>query len=154
KNQIAVIGHGQHQLPLEYSLRMKSIEHVEEFIYIFNNGNFKFLNNDETFLKNAAKKIKTSGVYVAPTLIIFNMILQYLDDGKFAKLKASVEGNYLSPAEFEKWLTEKNHYRADFKNNDLGGVDAFTLFNNYYEWMKKFTKILYENDVPLLTGTD
>ena len=154
KNQIAVIGHGQHQLPLEYSLRMKSIEHVEEFIYIFNNGNFKFLNNDETFLNNAAKKIKTSGVYVAPTLIIFNMILQYLDDGKFAKLKASVEGNYLSPAEFEKWLTEKNHYRADFKNNDLGGVDAFTLFNNYYEWMKKFTKILYENDVPLLTGTD
>lgn len=154
KYNIPVIGHGQHHLPLEFSLRMKSIEHVEEFIYIFNNGDFKYLNNDVDFLNNSAKQIKNSGLYVAPTLVIFEMITQYLEDSKFSDLKESHEAKYLNHSQFNEWLTDKNQYRADFKGKDLGGVDALILFNNYFEWMKKFTKILHDNCVPLLTGSD
>lgn len=154
KYNIPVIGHGQHTLPLEFTLRMKSIEHVEEFIYIFNKSDFKYLNNDINFLNNSAKQIKNSGVYVAPTLVIFDMITQYLEDSKFSDLKESHEAKYLNQSQYNEWLTDKNQYRADFKGKDLGGVDALTLFNNYFEWMKKFTEILNDHGVPLLTGSD
>lgn len=154
KYNIPVIGHAEHNLPLEFSLRMKSIEHVEEFVYIFNKTDFKYLNNDAVFLDNAAKQIKNSGVYVAPTLVIFEMITQYLVDSKFSNLKVNHEAKYLTHSQYKEWLTDKNHYRADFKGKNLGGVDALTLFNNYFEWMKKFTKILQDRGVPLLTGSD
>jgi hypothetical protein len=32
------VGHAQRALPLEYSLRMKSIEHIEEFVYLSKEG--------------------------------------------------------------------------------------------------------------------
>jgi cytosine/adenosine deaminase-related metal-dependent hydrolase len=60
KAKIEVVGHGQRKLPLEYSLRMKSIAHIEEFMYIFNEEQ----RDSIAYLRKAAKEIKTSGVYV------------------------------------------------------------------------------------------
>lgn len=164
KHNITVIGHGQHNLPLEYSLRMKSVEHVEEFIYIFQDGNVyekvdnfensKILVNDIDYLNSAAKQIKESGLYVAPTLVIFEMILQYLDEEKFAELQKHPESNYLTRGEYEKYLTEKNHYRAELMGIKIVGIDSDEFFKNFFIWMKKFTKILNEHQVPLLTGSD
>ncbi|NMH89075.1 M61 family metallopeptidase [Flavivirga algicola] len=164
KHNVIVIGHGQHNLPLEYSLRMKSIEHVEEFIYIFQEGNVyekvdnfedsKILINDIEYLNNAAKEIKESGLYVAPTLVIFEMILQYFDEAKFAELQKHLESNYLTRGEYEKYLTEKNHYRAELLGKKIVGIDSDEFFENFFVWMKKFTKILNEHQVPLLTGSD
>ncbi|WP_152286616.1 M61 family metallopeptidase [Flavicella marina] len=164
KHNVTVIGHGQHNLPLEYSLRMKSIEHVEEFIYIFQEGNVyenvdnfensKILIHDKKYLNNAAKQIKESGIYVAPTLVIFEMILQYFDDQKFEALQKHPESNYLTRGEYQKYLTEKNHYRVQLKDIQIVGIDSDIFFQNFYDWMKKFTKILNEHEVPLLTGSD
>ncbi|WP_189362188.1 M61 family metallopeptidase [Algibacter mikhailovii] len=164
KHDITVIGHGQHNLPLEFSLRMKSIEHVEEFIYIFQEGNVyenvdlfensKILIHDIDYLNKAARQVKESGVYVAPTLVIFEMILQYLDEEKFALLQKHPKSNYLTRGEYEKYLTEKNHYRADLKGIQIVGIDSDLFFENFFDWMKKFTKILNEHQVPLLTGSD
>ena len=158
KYKLDVIGHAQHNLPLEYSLRMKSIEHVEEFIYIFNTpDNYKYLNNDKAFLNKKAKQIKASGVYVAPTLVIFEMITQYLDEVKFSKLKTNAQAKYLPNKDSIYWLSDENHYRADFaggKDNIGLGMRPLDFFNSYYEWMKTFTKILSDHDVPLLSGSD
>lgn len=158
KYKLDVIGHAQHNLHLEYSLRMKSIEHVEEFIYIFNTPNdYKFLNNDKAFLNKKAKQIKASGIYVAPTLVIFEMITQYLDEDKFSKLKANIQAKYLPTKDSTYWLSDENHYRADFakgKDNVGLGMNPLDFFNSYYEWMKTFTKILSDHDVPLLSGSD
>jgi len=158
KQKIDVIGHGQHNLPLEYSLRMKSIEHIEEFIYIFNTtDDFKYLNNNKDFLNNAAQQIKNSGIYVAPTLVIFEMITQYLDEGRFAKLQKNDNAKYLPAKDSIYWLSDKNHYRADFAGGkDIVGLGMKPLdfFNSYFEWMKTFTKILSDHDIPLLSGSD
>ncbi|MGN7515286.1 MAG: M61 family metallopeptidase [Allomuricauda sp.] len=155
---IPVIGHAQHNLPLEFSLRMKSIEHVEEFIYIFNTSeDFTYLNHDLDFLNAAARQVKDSGVYVAPTLVIFEMITQYLDEEKFTELKANDLAKYLPEKDAMYWLSDENHYRADFANGkdriDLG-MDPLEFFESYYEWMKVFTKILSNHDVPMLSGSD
>lgn len=158
KYKLEVIGHAQHNLPLEYSLRMKSIEHVEEFIYVFNTpDNYKYLNNDKAFLNKKAKQIKASGVYIAPTLVIFEMITQYLDEAKFSKLKANIQAKYLPTKDSIYWLSDENHYRADFaggKDNVGLGMDPLDFFYSYYKWMKTFTKILSDHDVPLLSGSD
>ena len=158
KQKIDVIGHGQHNLPLEYSLRMKSIEHVEEFIYIFNTTeDFKYLNNNTAFLNNAAQQIKNSGIYVAPTLVIFEMITQYLDERKFSELQKNEEAKYLPAKDSIYWLSDKNHYRADFAGGKdvVGlGMDPLDFFNSYFKWMKTFTKILSDHGVPLLSGSD
>lgn len=164
KHDVTVIGHGQHNLPLEYSLRMKSIEHVEEFIYIFQEGNVyenvdnfensKILVHDIEYLNKAAKQIKESGIYIAPTLVIFEMILEYFDEEKFAALQKHSESNYLSRGEYDKYLTEKNHYRAELMGIQIVGVDSDKFFASFFDWMKKFTKILNDHEVPLLTGSD
>jgi len=155
---IDVIGHAQHNLPLEYSLRMKSIEHVEEFIYIFNTSDdIKYLNNDEEFLNNVAQEIKNSGIYVAPTLVIFEMITQYLDENKFSKLQKNDVSKYLPAKDSTYWLSDKNHYRTDFANGeDIAGLgmDPLDFFNSYFKWMKTFTKILSDHGIPLLSGSD
>lgn len=57
KAGIPVIGHAQRDLPLEYSLRLKPIAHVEEFMYIFS----KEQQVDDRFLQQAAKQVKESG---------------------------------------------------------------------------------------------
>jgi predicted metalloprotease with PDZ domain len=158
KQKIDVIGHGQHNLPLEYSLRMKSIEHVEEFIYIFNTTeDFKYLNNNTVFLNNAAQQIKNSGIYIAPTLVIFEMITQYLDERKFSQLQKNDEAKYLPAKDSIYWLSDKNHYREDFAGGKdmVGlGMDPLDFFTSYFKWMKTFTKILSDHDVPLLSGSD
>ena len=158
KHHIPVIGHAQHNLPLEYSLRMKSIEHMEEFIYIFNTSDdFKYLNNDLDFLNAVAKQVKDSGIYVAPTLVIFEMITQYLDAEKFTELKANGLAKYLPKEDAAYWLSDENHYRANFVTGadkiDLG-MEPLDFFKSYFKWMKTFTKILSDHEVPMLSGSD
>jgi len=153
-NGIDVIGHAQRKLPLEYSFRMKSIEHVEDFIYIFNGDeNYSYLNNDIIKLNSVAEQAKISGVYVAPTLVVFDYITQSMDDEKFAMQQKSALVKYLTPAERPEWLTEENPYRK-LKSREFDGVPTPKLFRDYLTWMKKFTRILSDHGVPLLTGSD
>ena len=77
-NNIKIVGHGQRKLPLEYSLRMKSIAHVEEFMNIFSKEDLI----DDKKLISYAKEIKNQGVYISPTLGIYDMIMNYADDSK------------------------------------------------------------------------
>jgi predicted metalloprotease with PDZ domain len=153
-NGVDIIGHAQRKLPLEYSLRMKSIEHVEEFIYI-NNGdeNYSYLNNDIADLNKAAEQVKISGIYLAPTLVTFDYVNQVMNDEKFRTQQKSPLVKYLTPAERPEWLTEENPYRK-IRKRKFDGVLAPVLFGDYLTWMNKFTKILSDHGVPFLTGSD
>jgi hypothetical protein len=153
-NNVQVVGHAQRALPLEYSLRMKSIEHIEEFVYLSkDNESDAYLKQDSSGLKKLALQLKTSGIYIGTTLVGFEFITNCLDDKKFAVLQNSSLVKYLAKEERDGFLTEKNDYRK-LRHREFDGVKAATLFNNYFIWMKHFAGILSANNVGLLTGSD
>ncbi|WP_235015713.1 amidohydrolase family protein [Aquimarina sp. AU58] len=147
KYNIPVIGHGQRKLPLEYSLRMKSIAHIEEFMNIFNTSQ----KADTAYLRQAAIQIKTSGVYVSPTLGVFEMISRYADDKKFEILKKSEELKYLPEAYAAYCTSDSIHYRT---NTWFTAPESLIRLDKELQWQKKFTKILNDEEVFLLAGSD
>ncbi len=144
---IPVIGHGQRKLPLEYSLKMKSIAHIEEFMNIFSSEQ----KGDTIYLKQAAIKIKESGVYVSPTLGIFEMISRYADDEKFEILKRNDEIKYLPEKYAAYCMSDSTHYRT---NSWFTAPESLIRLQNELEWQQRFTKILSNEKVPLLAGSD
>lgn len=146
-HQIDVVGHAQHHLPLEYSLRMKSIEHVEEFMYILNDDQKKSI----AYQHRAAEEVKASGAYVAPTLGIFEMIMRYADDKKHHLLKEGNELKYLPEAYADFWLSDSINYR---KNDWFTTEESLIRLERELQWQKEFTKILFDYKVPLLAGSD
>ena len=154
KNGIPIIGHAQRNLPLEYSLRMKSIEHVEEFLYISTDDSGKKLyKEDLAELSRVALQLKQTDIYIGSTLVVFDFINQCLDDKKFAELQKHELVKYLPKQERANFLTEKNDYRK-MRNSEFEGVKAETLFADYFLWIKAFTRILIDNGVHLLSGSD
>ena len=147
---IPVMGHAQREMDLEFSLRMKSIEHIEEFVYLFDDAQ----RADQMFLRNAVEQIKNSGVVIAPTLVVFDMIVKCLDDQSFAKLKATDANQYMLRGDFGYWSSDENPYRKDLKGRIINGKEALPLLEAYFVWMKNFTKTLAAADVPLMTGSD
>lgn len=147
KNNIPVIGHGQRKMPLEYSLRMKSIAHIEEFMNIFTKE--EMLN--ENFLKKAAKQIKSSGVYVSPTLGIFEMISNYADDKKHKNMLNNPELKYLPKYYRDYWTSDSVNYR---QYKWFTAKESLKRLDKELKWQQKFTKILHEIGVPLLSSSD
>ncbi|MEC7770298.1 MAG: amidohydrolase family protein [Bacteroidota bacterium] len=147
---IPVMGHAQREMDLEYSLRMKSIEHVEEFVYLFGDEQ----RSDSLFLKNAVQQIKNSGIVIAPTLVVFDMIIKCLNDNSFAKLKEKEVATYMLRGDYGYWASDENPYRQNLKGKVINGMDALPLLESYFEWMKNFTKMLAKEDVPMMTGSD
>ena len=147
---IPVMGHAQREMDLEYLLRMKSIEHVEEFVYLFGDEQRR----DSLFLKNAAQQIKNSGIVIAPTLVVFDMIVQCLEDNSFAKLKKKEVVTYMLTGDYGYWASDENPYRQNLKGKVINGMDALPLLEGYFKWMMNFTKMLAKEDVPLMTGSD
>ncbi|MFH4965490.1 amidohydrolase family protein [Gaetbulibacter sp. M235] len=151
--KIPVIGHSQRSLPLEYSLRMKSIEHIEEFLYLADENNNSIFKQSKDELNVLAKQLYESGVYIGTTLVIFDFIKNCLVDEKFSAFSLDSLVKYLAKKEREDFLSERNDYRK-LKDREFDGIKAPILFNTYFTWMKAFAKILSDNKVHLLTGSD
>lgn len=147
KENVAIVGHGQRELPLEYSLRIKSIAHLEEFMNIFSKEEM----NSVDYLQKAAKDIKTSGIYVSPTLGIFEMISRYADKEKSAKLNAGKNNKYLPKQYSDYWKSDKIKYRSNSRFTDKASL---LRLEKELEWQKQFTLILHKNGVPLMAGSD
>ncbi len=152
-NKIPIIGHAQRSLPLEFSLRMKSIEHIEEFLYLSDGENDSFFKQNESNLHLLAKQLHESGISIGTTLVVFDFINNCMSDEKFAAFQKDEHVKYLAKSQREDFLTEKNDYRK-LKNRTFSGFKAPILFNDYFLWMQKFSKILSDNNVNLLTGSD
>ncbi len=146
-NKIKIVGHGQRKLPLEYSLRMKSIAHVEEFMNILPK---EYLKNDKKLI-NYAKEIKNNGVYVSPTLGIYNMIMNYADNNKHVNLTNSNNLKYLPKHYADYWLSDSINYR---KHNWFTSKESLKRLQKELNWQKKFTKILHQEKVYLLSSSD
>jgi len=144
---MAVIGHGQHHLPLQASLRMKSISHAEEFMYIFSAAQRR----DLAFLAQAAKQIKASGMYVAPTLGTFDMIRRHADPQLFAALAAEDQLKYLPRGHVEYWQSDRVRFRS---NPHFSAPESLERLQRELQWQMEFTRLLHETGVPLLAGSD
>ncbi len=164
---LRVTGHSQHQMPLSQSLRMDSIEHIEEFVYVSRDGFgeiaadfFEFMPTyyshveqmaDPEFRALIVRDVAASGVYIDATLIIYKMISIWIDDDQFAKLHDDELLAYLPKSTLDRWLhSETNPYR--------NRVPGFPLSVEHLEAnIEIFSALifeLHEAGVPLLLGTD
>ena len=147
---LQVVGHAQRELPLEFSLRQKSIAHVEEFVYLFSPEQ----RNDEAFLESSVRQIKQSGVFVSPTLVVFEMITQFLNDDEFELLKSSEIREFMLEGDADYWFSDQNEYRANLLTREVEGELAPIKLKEWLEWMKMYTGLLAEAGVPLISGSD
>lgn len=154
ENNLLMVGHSQRNLPLEFSLRMNSLEHIEEFLYLTeNNSEKKIYEYDESELNELATKLQRSGIYIGTTLTVFDFINNCLNDDKFAAFQEDEYLKFLAPDQRDAFLTEKNDYRK-LKDKEFGGLTAAVFFENQFAWIKKFAKILFDNNISMLTGSD
>jgi imidazolonepropionase-like amidohydrolase len=151
KAGIPVVGHAQRALPLEYTLRLSLIAHMEEIVDIFSDtNNFKIIKFNERQVKDIAAQVKNSGVYISPTLIVLAMIQDYRNDTRFEKLKNRPETRYLSKAEYKNYTTEGKEYRQEIFSSAKGieAVDALI------KGTQQLTEAFYKAGVPMLVGSD
>lgn len=147
KENIPIVGHGQRELPLEFSLRIKSIAHVEEFMNIFS----KEERTSHNYLKRAAKEIKTSGIYVSPTLGTFEMISRYADKKKATILNKGESIKYLPKQYSDYWRSNKINYKTKSRFTSKEGLKRL---EKQLKWQKEFTLMLHKQGVPLMAGSD
>ncbi|MBO9574864.1 MAG: amidohydrolase family protein [Sphingobium sp.] len=137
KRGLRIRGHGQHMMPLAETLRMDSVEHVEEILYLSTdrkfgekakfgeekNGNIdNFLTSyhdnlerlqDNKYRASLVREIARSKVFWDPTIVIYEAIPKYLDDDEFARLARDERLSYLPRSVRGEVLDKsKNEYRA------------------------------------------
>lgn len=163
---LRVTGHSQHQMPLSQSLRMDSIEHLEEFLYVKRDGAGIKVTGDFMAIINTyydhvdqlanpdyrgpvIQDMAASGIYFDATLIIYKMIYNWVDDDIFAAMRDDELLAYLPASTVDYWLnTETNEYRRD-----AFPLSAEHLKSNV-ELLSTILFELNEAGVPLLLGTD
>ncbi|MES2675857.1 MAG: amidohydrolase family protein [Pseudomonadota bacterium] len=148
---IPVVGHAQRSLPLEYSLRLNLIVHMEEIVDIYSDmKNFLIADITAQQARDIAAQVKASGIYISPTLTVLAKIQDYRDDGRFNALKSRSESRYLTKQEFENYTTEDQEYRQElFKRpNIIAAVDLLVTGT------QTLTKAFYEAGVSMLVGSD
>lgn len=148
---IPVVGHAQRSLPLEYSLRLNLIAHMEEIVDIYSDMNsFTITDITTQQARDIAQQVKASGVYISPTLTVLAKIQDYRDDVRFKALKRRAESRYLTKQEFENYTTQGKEYRQKLftKPNIITAVDLLVTGT------QTLTKALYEAGVPMLVGSD
>ncbi len=174
---LRITGHTQHLRPLSDSLSVDAIEHIEEFVYVSRDpahgkaaaGSLEnYLKayfthadrmSDPAYRAPVVRDVAEAGIYVDPTLIIYQYILNYLSDDRFADLQMDERLLYLPKRVREEYMNpETNEYRTGFAKvigeylGDQGAVVAHIARN-----IETFSALLFEMHdagVPLLLGTD
>ncbi len=170
-------GHTQQLRPLSDSLRMNSIEHMEEFVYVsrdpahgqamagplenYLNAYFPHAERmrDPAYRAPIVREVAASGIYINPTIIIYQYIHNYVADDLFAVLQSDERLVYLPKRTRDEYMDpETNEYRTGFAKvlgKPLGGHDA--LVEHVVHNLEIFSALLYEMHeagVPILLGTD
>lgn len=151
KAGIPVVGHAQRDKPLEYTLRLASIAHIEELVMVFSDeDNLTITDFSEEMLTSIAKQVKQSGIYVSPTLTIVAKIQDYTDKAKFSKLKSSYESSLLPVKEFINYTTYGSNYLSD----KFATPQLLKYVDDIIKSTQKLTLALYKEGVPMLVGSD
>ncbi|MFT4929279.1 MAG: imidazolonepropionase-like amidohydrolase [Phenylobacterium sp.] len=144
---IPVVGHAQRDLALDYSLRLKSIAHVEEFMYLYTKAQL----NDDVFLRQLAKQVKDSGVYLSPTLSTFALIARYADDQRFEQLKNRPETALLAQSNLQQWAVDNNSYR---QKSWFTAPESLKRLASELKLLQRITLFMHQVGVPLMVGSD
>lgn len=151
KAHIRVIGHAQRLMPLEYTLRLAHIAHMEDILMVFSDEvNFNVSNINDQQAKSIAKQVKDSGAFVSPTLSILAIIQDYTDEKRFEILKKRPENAYLSKSTFREYTAPDENYRTALFLSPKGLAEVDKLVRN----TKKLTQAFYKAGVPMLVGSD
>jgi imidazolonepropionase-like amidohydrolase len=148
---IPVIGHGQRSLPLEYTLRLNHVAHIEEFVMNgWDQKTFTVRDINDQQAKEIARQVKYSGVYVSPTLSILSMVQDYTIDDSFEKLKNRELTKFIPKETYNLYTTPGKEYRSEF----FLSQKVKTLMDNVVKNTKKLTKAFSDESVPFLVGSD
>lgn len=151
KAGIPVIGHTQRDKPLELSLRLTKIVHVEDIFMVFSDeNNLKINDIDQQLAKSIASQVKDSGIYVAPTLSTVSMIPDFTNPKRYKALKARDINKYLPKSVFDWWTGPKGSYQQEFFTTPLG----LDYIDRVIKGVHQLTLALHKADVPLLVGSD
>ena len=142
KQNIKVVGHIPKEVSLSGVLKagQASIEHIEKIVKDHFGSEYDFEK-----AKKVSEMIKLSGTFVCPTVALQENY--YLNShGKFLKNLDNPEMVYVN-SEIMKWwksqTTPQNNSPALNKR-----------YKDFYNFQLKLTKLLLDNNVPLLAGTD
>lgn len=162
---LRVTGHLQHWMPLEASLRMSSIEHIEEFLYTKIEGfaepkDSAFLDwaayyehcenmQNAIYRKPVVELVKASEIYLDPTLVIYQSLVDWVDDERFANLHKDLNLVYLPVSVRDEYLNSAtNEYRQP------GFPFTSTHLKQNLETLKALLLDFHYAGVPMLLGTD
>lgn len=165
KHGIPVTGHTQHKMLLSETLKMASVEHVEELLYasmheanvgevnadiFFRDHKHKLADFEQLSYRNEmARQFVESDTAVVTTLTIFNTILDWLDDDRFAALQRREDNQYLPQNIRKKYLkSEFNPYR------DPNWPFSFKDIHNSSTLMGQLTREFHQQGVQLVLGVD
>jgi hypothetical protein len=151
KARIPVVGHAQRHLPLDYSLRMNELSHVEELVAIALQRGQQPIELKDYIIDDIVKRVKNSGITIIPSLSIIRLIPDYTDEHKFLAMQKRSITRFMAFEEFE-WFTNKDnpsyqsaHFKTPFMQKYISDL---------YLLSQRFTKKLSEAGVPLVAGSD
>lgn len=168
---IPVVGHLASELTLEdlYGSGQSQLAHIEEITKatLREFGGLSDSNSDEFFdylklhANDIAAELKEKDIAISSTLwLMENLANQRFDTRNFLK---TIELEYQNPGIIEGsrlasgWLPGKNPYQAQITipENDLEQLEkAKSLTNVYVKAIRFMLKVLVDNDVTILAGTD
>lgn len=142
---LPVAGHAQTSRPAIQSLRMDSLEHMEEVTHLLGDA------SDFSEAPVTLTAFQESRVMVTPTLIVFQTIHRYLSDEDLAALFAEPETALAAPYWHEAMSAERNYFRQSIGEN---WADNHSYFREEAARLATLTRQLHEAGVPLMLGTD
>lgn len=149
--KLPVTGHAQRHLPLQYTLRMHSLAHIEELVVLLAGQQLQIPKVTPLELNDMVQQIKTSGITVTPTLSILALIPEYTDEKRYLALQKKYESQFIAYGEYL-WFTNPDnpsYQSAFFKTPQMKKYIADMI-----QTSARLTKALSDAGVPLLVGSD
>ena len=151
KEKIRAVGHVPGNLGIQAALaaHQSLIVHAEEFLYtyfMFNRTLPTDADEIDSTVKIIARQTKRAGVWVSPTLTVFDQIIAQVDS--IDAVLSRPEMQYISPRIYNDWRPENNTYIKRWQKSDV------LRFSAQYRVMEKLVNGLHKAGVPLLVGTD
>ncbi len=140
--RLPAVGHAQRFLGLEETMKLKSIEHIEEMLLFFKDGPLTDPANEAI-----ARKLAERRVYVTPTLIGL-AFHKYISQPELNELLNRPETAFVSEPWYDR-VTKQGE--ETFKHIRRRG---YAHFKKQYECPREVAAFLHKSKVRILLGTD
>ena len=144
-----IVGHVPREVGFEGMLKAgQALEHAEEYLYTYFNDSIDIdkMKLDESRIPQAVALTRESGIWLTPTLVTYDQIVQQADD--LDAFLARPEMKYIPPSLRDKLSPENNGYKRGISPRQV------PKFKQSLAFQKKLVRALHEAGVPMLAGTD